>query len=113
MTSSVVFCTLQVDGTHNWPACDVDGVDFLRFTHRHMFHITAYVPVTHTDRDVEFIALKRKIQQHFASKADEYGQVEFGAQSCEMIAHDLITMFDLCRCDVSEDGENGAIVVVD
>jgi len=30
--------------------------------------------------------------------------------SCEMIARELIEHFNLSRCEVSEDGENGAIV---
>lgn len=111
-TTATVFCRLQIDGTHNWPACDVEGVDFLRHTHRHMFHIEAHAEVTHSDRDVEFIALKRKIQQYFAAQQDVVGQVAFGAQSCEMIAETLINTFNLVECTVSEDGENGATVKV-
>lgn len=107
-----VFCTLRIDGTHNWPACDVPGVEFLRDPHRHMFHIKAYAAVNHDDRDIEFIALKRQIHQYFAEQANEYGSVEFGAKSCEMIANDLIDRFNLTCCEVNEDGENGAVVSV-
>ena len=35
---------------------------------------------------------------------------EFGSRSCEMIAEELIVTFNLSRCEVSEDGENGTIV---
>lgn len=106
-----VFCTLQVEGTHNWPNCPFDEVAYLRDTHRHVFHIKAYKLVTHSDRDVEFIMLKHKIQDYLIDTYyTEPNLCVFGAKSCEMIAEELINRFDLSRCEVSEDGENGAIV---
>lgn len=107
-----VFCTLQVEATHNWPECPFDEVDFLRVPHRHIFHIKAYKTVTHSDRDVEFIMLKRQISHwfyctYYVAKSNIH---EFGSKSCEMIAKELIEKFDLCCCEVNEDGENGAIV---
>jgi hypothetical protein len=38
------------------------------------------------------------------------GMCEFGAMSCEMLATELIDKFELTRCEVSEDNENGAFV---
>lgn len=118
-----VFCTLQVEGTHNWPGCPFDEVAYLRDPHRHMFHIKAYKLVTHSDRDVEFIMLKRKIQNYifghyWAYHVDKEDRIttricEFGAKSCEMLAEELINKFDLSRCEVNEDGENGAIVTLE
>jgi len=105
-----VFCRLQVEGTHSWPACDVEGVDFLRHVHRHIFHVEARVVVDHPDRDREFIDLKRELTQHFREMEDIYGCVNFGAKSCEMIGAELIHLFDLSSVTVSEDGENGATV---
>lgn len=109
-----VFCTLQVEGTHSWPGCPFDEVSYLRDPHRHVFHIKAYKTVTHSDRDTEFIILKHKIQQYFVTEYQMPHQrlCVFGAMSCEMIAEDLIEAFDLSRCEVSEDNENGAIVTV-
>lgn len=108
-----VWCTLQVEGTHNWPGCPFDEVAYLRDPHRHVFHVKAYVPVTHSDRDVEFIMLKHKIRGYFESEYWNHEQslLVFGPKSCEMIAQELIQQFGLSRCEVSEDGENGAIVV--
>lgn len=60
-SKTVVFCTLQIDGTHYWKDCPIEEVSFLRNNHRHMFHIKAYKEVFHDDRDVEFIWLKRKM----------------------------------------------------
>ena len=109
-----VYCTLQVEGTHNWPGCPFDEVDYLRVPHRHVFHIKAYKEVFHDDRDVEFIMLKHQLQRYFNDLYWQPGPnlCEFGAMSCEMIARNLIERFDLSRCEVSEDNENGAIVTL-
>lgn len=117
-----VFCTLQVEGTHSWPGCPFDEVAYLRDTHRHVFFIKAYKVVTHSDRDVEFIMLKHGLQTYlrrvYFNDGEYKGETNFhihtfGAKSCEMIAEELINQFNLSRCEVSEDNENGAIVTVD
>ncbi len=110
-----VYCTLQIEGLHHWPECPFEEVAYLRDLHRHVFHIKAYKLVTHSDRDIEFIMLKHKITswlevQYYSGAAK---CCLFGPMSCEMIAEELITEFELSKCEVSEDGENGAIVTVD
>lgn len=109
-----VYCTVQVEGIHRWETCPFEEVFYLRDPHRHVFHIKAYKQVNHDDRDVEFIMLKHQIENHLYT---EYGSdltnvCEFGNMSCEMIAKELIRLFDLSRCEVSEDNENGAVVTV-
>lgn len=104
---TVVYSSLRVEGFHNWPDAP-DQVAFLRNTHRHMFHIRAYKQVDHADRDVEFILLGREVREGLDVM---YGTpCGFGTMSCEMIAHSLIEALELDACEVSEDGENGAIV---
>ena len=114
LTQTEVYCTLQIDGTHSWPACPFDEVAYLRDPHRHMFHIKAYKPVTHSDRDTEFIMLKHLILHYLRSKY--YDCVNhthvLGSTSCEMLCHELITEFGLSKCEVNEDSENGAMVTV-
>lgn len=108
-----VYCTLQIEGIHQWSACPFDEVGYLRSPHRHMFHIKAFKTVTHSDRDTEFIMLKHQISKHFAEHypIDSVSSAHvFGNMSCEMIAIELIRTFDLSSCEVNEDGENGAIV---
>ena len=107
-----VFCTLQVEGIHNWPGCPLEEVAYLRDPHRHVFHVKAYTTVTHSDRDVEFIMLKHTLLEYLTTTYwhDECKCLYFGAKSCEMIAQELIDSFGLSRCEVSEDGENGAVV---
>lgn len=102
-----VWCTLQFEATHNWPGCPYDEVDYLKVPHRHIFHVKAYHIVEHNDRDVEFIMMKHRIQEYLSKK---YRGGKFGAKSCEMLATELCEVFNLTRCEVSEDLENGAIV---
>ena len=108
-----VYCNVQVEGTHNWPDCPFDEVAYLRDPHRHVFHIKAYVAVTHSDRDVEFIMLKHAIQNYLKAAYwdDVTHQHLFGAKSCEMIGKELMNAFDLSRVEVSEDAENGALLL--
>ena len=110
-----VFCSLQIEGLHNWPDCPIEEVAYLRDLHRHIFHIKAFKPVTHSDRDVEFIWLKHQIQHYIDQRyySGQYKCCFFGAMSCEMLAKQLITAFDLSSCEVNEDGENGAIVTIE
>lgn len=107
-----VYCTVQIEGLHNWPGCPFDEVAYLRDLHRHIFFIKAYKIVKHDDRDVEFIMLKHEIQKHFFENYYDWHSKthRFGAMSCEMIGQKLMETFDLSRVDVSEDNENGAII---
>jgi hypothetical protein len=109
-----VYCTLQVEATHNWPGCPFEEVDYLRVPHRHVFHVKAFKPVHHDDRDIEFIMLKHEIQNYLREKYyDDTKKLHvFGSKSCEMLGAELIQVFDLSKVDVSEDNENGAVITV-
>jgi len=73
-----------------------------------MFHVSAWKRVTHDNRDIEFIQLKRDMAS--------YCHFTYGAEpttlSCEMMAKELLEQFDLDSCEVSEDGENGGRVTI-
>lgn len=104
---TTVYCSIQFEALHSWPDCDIQEVNFLKYPHRHIFHIKAYKKVTHDDRDVEFIVLKRDIQKYLQKT---YPDNNFQHRSCEMIARELIEKFNLTACDVSEDNENGCFL---
>lgn len=104
--SRYVIVKLQFEGYHQWSDCPIEDVSFLRNLHRHIFHVTATKEVTHNDRDVEIIMLKRNILSYLSGQP-----INFGNNSCEDIAEILINKFDLISCEVLEDGENGAILV--
>lgn len=111
-----VVVRLQMEGFHNWPEAP-EVVSFLRDRHRHIFHIELVKEVTHADRDVEIILMKRAVEQHLltklGSKKEKNRWCEFGAMSCEMIAEDLLEAFDCVSVQCLEDNENGAIVYRD
>lgn len=110
--SSFVYCSFRLVGLHQWTNCPYDDVDFLRTRHRHEYHIKCYFRVNHSDRDIEFIRAKNQIMDYLTNKYwnTQYNCCDFGEMSCEMIAEELCSEFDLYSVDISEDGENGGIV---
>lgn len=99
----------HIEGFHNWPGAP-ESVNYLMARHRHIFHVECHFKVTDEDRQIEIITQQNLIYQYFKGK---YGfPAEFGSQSCEMIAHDLLDAFPDCSyCAVKEDGLGGAFVV--
>lgn len=81
---------------------------YLKHPHRHQFHVKAYKRVTHNNRDVEFIQLKESMLAYVRST---YEQSDPTPRSCEDMAEDFISMFNLSACEVSEDGENGCVLI--
>jgi hypothetical protein len=64
--------------------------------------------VTHSDRDVEFIDLARRVRLYLVGV---YGDpMELDGLSCEHLAAELLAAFTASEVHVSEDGENGAVV---
>lgn len=109
MTSIVIIRT-RVEGFHVYKEAP-EQVRFLNNLHRHIFHIALYIEVSHDNREREIFIEKQKLEERLHS---EYGAIcNFGEQSCEMIAKKIIGWTDgAFACEVSEDGEGGAIVYV-
>lgn len=106
-----IIINLQVEGVHCWPQCPFKEVQFLRDPHRHIFHIQCQKTVSHADRDIEIIILKRRIHAYLlGTYADERNTCVFWSKSCEMIAQELYEQFSLDYCQVLEDGENWGFV---
>lgn len=99
-----VFCTLRFEALHMWPNALPD-VSFLGVPHRHIFHVRAEKIVSHNDRDVEFILLKRAILETI-----ELLKPSSITWSCETWAQKILEAHSLDKVEVSEDGENGAVV---
>lgn len=96
----------QFEGIHAWIDCPLPAVTFLKCPHRHMFHVRAEKEVTHNDREVEIIMLKRDMEQF----SNEYAKT-MTTESCEEIAERLLLSFQLTKVTVLEDGENGATLL--
>ena len=102
--------SFQFEGIHSYPDAP-EGVEYLRYPHRHMFHIKVELEVFHDDREVEFILLKRELERMVH---DNFEALQH--KSCEMIGQ-VITEYVIqkytrrdCTVKVFEDAENGAIV---
>ena len=98
-----IIVKLQVEGLHNWEGCNIPDVDFLKYPHRHIFHIEVAKSVMDSDREIEIIMLKRQIKEYLGTEP-----VRFGGMSCEMIAEEILIHFDADYVIVLEDNENGA-----
>lgn len=107
-----IIVNFQLEGLHCWPDAKniVPEVAFLSEPHRHMFHFKCTKKVNHDDRDVEIIMFKRNIEQYLTEKYlyPDFRCLDFGTNSCEMLARELLEKFDLEYCSVLEDQENGA-----
>lgn len=114
--SKFIFVTFQKEGIHCYPEAltnpDLADVSFLGYPHRHIFHFKVQVPVTDSNREIEFIQLKRWCEGLY----EDY-TLQLNNKSCEMMAEDLgeeilkkYPHLTWCSVEVSEDGENGAVV---
>ena len=105
-----IYVTFQKEGIHQYPGAP-EGVEFLQYPHRHMFHFRVEIQVFHDDREIEFILFKRELEGCYES-----GTLELNHKSCEMMADDLAKYIQdhypgrFLKIEVSEDGENGAVM---
>mgnify|MGYP000850604615 FL=1 len=107
-----IFITTQFEGIHHYTDAP-EEVSFLRYPHRHQFHVKAIIEVHHNERDLEFIMVKRKIDKFISDNI----QLSDNNSSCEVMAEKIYTYLKntiaLNRkvvVEVNEDGENGAIL---
>jgi len=103
-----VWIVTSFEGYHRWKDAPKE-VEFLREWHRHIFHVRLEVPVNHDNRDVEFIMLKQSVEAWLDVNGYLRGRFE---ESCEQIAIRLANAFSASQVEVSEDGENGARIVI-
>ena len=96
----------EIEGWHYWDNAPIK-VDFLRYLHRHIFHIITEFEVSGADREIEIIMKQWEIEKYLKEKYDGM----FMEMSCEMIAAEILEHFGAVRCEVNEDGKGGAIVV--
>jgi hypothetical protein len=112
-----IWVRFQKEGIHKYPAALTElhlaDVQFLGYPHRHIFHFRVWIDVFHNDRDVEFIQFKRWCESLYSS---DNSVLSLDYKSCEMIADDLYIQIAnryprrVVHIEVSEDGENGALI---
>lgn len=105
-----VYVTTSFVAYHRWPNAP-ESTAFLRDYHRHKFNVMVSVMVTRADREVEFFALKKDLEEMTDVLKD--GRSE---NSCEMFA-DLIAGhlvekgYYVSMVSVNEDDENGTVTL--
>jgi len=91
MTNIVVRFTLE--GTHTWPDAP-DEYKLLRARHGHNFLFECHIPVTHSDREMEFLKVRRELVASVRSSF-KGEPCDFRANSCEALAeHVANTIFN-------------------
>lgn len=108
-----IYFSLDVYALHRWKDCSIEQVDYLRNLHRHQFRFTCSGPVDHDDREKEFIVLKEKLFTFLCAKfwSPKYKMLDFDTLSCEQLCKIVYAEFNwLSSVQVSEDGENGAVL---
>lgn len=113
-----VYCTFQKEGYHYFPGADTnpvyatggwDDVRHLGLKHMHYFNFKVWVEVSHNNRQIEFIQLRRWIENLYST-----GTLELDHQSCEMLSDALYEKLSErypgmeIRIDISEEGINGS-----
>jgi hypothetical protein len=120
MSKKWIWVTFQKEGIHKYPEALTDSllstddeydVRFLGYPHRHIFHFKVWISVEHSNRSIEFIQLKRWLENLYTQKT-----LQLDYKSCEMIAEDLHEQISKkypdreIEIEVSEDNENGALI---
>ena len=108
-----VYCQLDFEAIHNFPnAGDFCAQWYLSYPHRHIFRIKCLWEASHENREKEFIDVKHSVKDYLFNQFPRLGAIsDLGDLSCEALAILILDNFDFLKSvEVSEDGENGAIV---
>ena len=115
-----IWVTFTKEGIHCYPDAAINpslatgdeyDVSFLASPHRHIFHFRVAIDVFHDDREIEFIQFKRWLVNLYVNNT-----LQLNYKSCEMICDDLYLQIAqkypnrAVWIEVSEDGENGALI---
>ena len=105
--STNIIINTSFSATHCWPNCPIPEVKYLKNPHRHVFHLRLKFPVSHADRDIEFINMKNQVHAYIETGWEGCNLEEM---SCETIAKTFLSYFKASYVRVMEDDENGAEV---
>lgn len=105
-----IVITTAFSAVHCWKDCPIEGLEFLKNPHRHVFHVVVKFKVTHADRQIEFLDKKKIVNSYLSTNFDNR---DLGQMSCEMIAQEIFENFQAAFVSVYEDNENGAEVYED
>lgn len=112
MKTVAIKVQLAFEHEHCWPEAPA-AVGFLAHLHRHMFHVTLIADVEHDDRELEFILVKRRLQNWISDVKAAWPKRISCEQMASCIGEQFMAWYGRrnLQVEVSEDGENGAIVM--
>ena len=110
---TIVIACNEVAGTHCWENCPVGFPHpYLKSPHRHIFFIETEFEVSDEDRQIEIFEaqdnINRFIEKHYGKNS---AGIDFGGDSCEMIARKIVEAMGAKQCTVREDNKGGATYV--
>ena len=123
--TTAVKIKFTLPGIHHWPDAPPRR-EYLKQPHRHLFYFEVSVQVKKDDREIEFHDLqhlaKTVIIETYERDREDRENIQFGTESCEMIAAKLMSHLEgeldlrpeteaIMVVQVTEDDENGARVV--
>lgn len=118
MEKKCIYIQTQKEGYHYWKNAP-EEVSFLRYVHRHMFHIKIAISVIENDRELEFFLFKKDVVAiiNYIWKIKKLENSTIGAPlSCEHIGTEIKSkLYELypdryILIEISEDNENGVIL---
>jgi hypothetical protein len=101
-----IFITTVFEGWHRWKDAP-QAYAYLREWHRHLFHVKVWMGVSALNRQIEFIEFKSQVNDLLSCWSGFENKFEL---SCEQLAEELMLHFNAAAVEVSEDGENGALL---
>lgn len=97
-------------GFHRWKDAP-DAVAFLREYHRHKFGVVVFIRTDHSDRQLEFFIVKKKVDE-YVQKVYHDSRFDLSCEAVaetigrQLIKHHKLPVF---MVKVDEDGENGGV----
>ena len=110
MARRMIYVTFRKRGLHRYAGAPAD-VEYLAHTHRHIFWFKVSIEVRHNDRDIEFHLFQEWLELLYDART-----LGLDGRSCEMMAEELYARIAerypgrAVDIDISEDGENGAVL---
>lgn len=114
MSKMSIKVSVAVDALHCWPNAP-DHRSYLRYSHRHKFHVTACAKVSHAERMIEFHDMQDRLKEAILSLATEKsrskGVLDFASASCETIGQKVLELLPYADLvEVIEDEDCGAVI---
>jgi hypothetical protein len=111
-----VYCRFQIEGVHNLLPDDESGESYQKNEHRHIFHFCITVNAADAHPLMNPVRIRRMCLQQFDAFGGSTSLLYFNnlqvLDLADWLCRELWVAFEGrgVRVDVSEDGENGAVV---